>query len=324
MDILKYIGHEFQVYGVQKYVLDDGKGRGMRFLHIKNGLGLEMHISIDRACDIASVTINGKNVSFMAANGFSAPSFYDDKGVGFLKTFSAGFLTTCGLTQAGTPNHFDGKDLPLHGTISHIPAQQVNYSVEEDVIIIDAQIIDETIFAHKLVLHRTLSVSRISNTFSLQDRIVNRGPERVPLMVLYHINLGYPLISEDTQLTIHSSKIESRDAEAEKHKDSWQSIDAPNPHYVEKCYYHYFSSNPIVSVTNLKQKLSLKLEFDHHDLPYLTQWKMFHYRDYVLGLEPGNCFPDGCKLSSELGRLSYIESGDTRTFRFSVHLETME
>ena len=31
MDILKYIGHEFQVYGVQKYVLDDGKGRGMRF-----------------------------------------------------------------------------------------------------------------------------------------------------------------------------------------------------------------------------------------------------------------------------------------------------
>lgn len=321
---LRYIGHAFQVFGVQRYTLEDGKGRGMRFLHIKNGIGLEMHISIDRACDIAGVSINGKNVSYMCSNGFVAPSYYDDKGAGFLKSFSAGFLTTCGLTQVGSPNLFEGKELPLHGTISHIPASAVNYWIDDEKISIEAVIEDETIFSHKLVLHRSIVVSTITNQFSVEDRIENRGEEVVPLQLLYHINLGYPLICEKAELRINSSMIEPRDDVAKSDIKHWSKIEAPAKQYVEKCYYHHFTNHPEVSVYNPSTHVTCKIDFDHKQLPYLTQWKMFKNRDYVLGLEPGNCFPDGCKVSEEKGRLSTLEPSASKSFKFIVHLESSE
>jgi len=47
-----YIGNEFQLYGVEEYILQNGKRQGIKILHVKNGLGLELCISLDRAADI--------------------------------------------------------------------------------------------------------------------------------------------------------------------------------------------------------------------------------------------------------------------------------
>ena len=52
----KYIGHPAQISGVEEVILAKGKGKGMTLLQVRNGLGLELVLSADRAMDIARVT----------------------------------------------------------------------------------------------------------------------------------------------------------------------------------------------------------------------------------------------------------------------------
>ena len=92
----KYIGHPAQISGVEEVILAKGKGKGMTLLQVRNGLGLELVLSADRAMDIARVTFKGDNIGYFSPCGYVAPGFYDNRGNGFLKSFTAGFLTTCG------------------------------------------------------------------------------------------------------------------------------------------------------------------------------------------------------------------------------------
>ena len=98
-----YYGHESQLFGVEEYRLAGGKGDGMRLLQVKNGLGLEFTVSADRCADIARLSLHGQNCGFFSVNGYVDPAYYDDRQAGWLKNFTAGFLTTCGLLAVGSP-----------------------------------------------------------------------------------------------------------------------------------------------------------------------------------------------------------------------------
>ena len=94
----KYIGHESQLYGVEEHRLVGGRGDGMRLLQVKNGKGLEFTVSADRCADISRLSYRGINMGYFSPCGYVAPAYYDDKGVGFLKSFSAASPTTsCSL-----------------------------------------------------------------------------------------------------------------------------------------------------------------------------------------------------------------------------------
>lgn len=117
-----YIGHPSQLSGVEEYRLIGGKGDGMRLLQVRNGLGLEFTVSADRAADITRLTYEGVNYSYISPSGYVAPAYYDQQEFGFLKSFTCGFLTTCGLSNIGVPTEDESGKTGLHGTISHIPA----------------------------------------------------------------------------------------------------------------------------------------------------------------------------------------------------------
>ena len=98
-----YIGHPSQLSGVEEYRLIGGKGDGMRLLQVRNGLGLEFTVSPDRAADITRLSYEGVNYSYISPSGYVAPAYYDQQEFGFLKSFTCGFLTTCGLSNIGVP-----------------------------------------------------------------------------------------------------------------------------------------------------------------------------------------------------------------------------
>jgi hypothetical protein len=57
-----------------------------------------------------------------------------------------------------------------------------------------------------LVLERSV-ISRIGSTkIILQDRVTNIGYINTPVFLLYHCNFGFPLISENTMLSIPADK----------------------------------------------------------------------------------------------------------------------
>lgn len=85
------------------------------------------------------------------------------------------------------------------------------------------------------------------------------------------------------------------------------------------CYYHTLSKG-LISVYNPDIQKELHLSFDLSELPYFTEWKMMGEHEYVLGIEPGNCLPDGRDVMREKGILETLSPGAEKvhhlTFEF--------
>ncbi len=307
-----YLGHESQLYGVEEHRLVGGKGDGMRLLEIRNGSGLALTLSLDRCADISRLSFKGDNFGYFAPCGFVAPSYYDGVGAGFLKSFTAGFLTTCGLRSVGSPCEDEGESLPLHGTVSHIPAESVRYWVDEDAIHVHATMRDAALFAPCLLLERHYFVPLFSNELSITDTVTNVGSTDTPLQMLYHFNVGYPLLDESTVLTIPAEAVTARNEHAQTGIADCLRMEAPQRGYEEMCYYHKMSGIAEVSVTNPKLRRGFTMSYDTAQLPYFTEWKMMGEGDYVLGVEPGNTRPDGRDVMRRLGEMESLSPGESK------------
>ena len=308
-----YIGHESQLYGVEEVRLVGGRGDGMRLLNIKNGKGLELTVSSDRCADISRLSLGGVNFGYFAPCGYVAPTYYDHVGAGFLKSFTAGFLTTCGLCAVGSPCVDDGEETPLHGTISNTPAEIVNYWTDNKYIHVMARIRDAQIFGRQLLLDREYLISLDSNEMTMTDTVTNIGSREVPLQMLYHCNIGYPLLDEDTELSIPSVEVTPRNAHAAEDIQNCLKMEKPQPGYEERCYFHKMQGEAKVIVYNKKLSKGLIMSYDSNVLKYFTEWKMMGVHDYVLGIEPGNTLPDGRDVMRAKGLLEMLAPGERKT-----------
>lgn len=308
-----YIGHESQLYGVEEVRLVGGRGDGMRLLNIKNGKGLELTVSADRCADISRLSLGGVNFGYFAPCGYVAPTYYDHVGAGFLKSFTAGFLTTCGLSAVGSPCVDDGEETPLHGTISNTPAEIVNYWTDDKYIHVMARVRDAQIFGRQMMLDREYLISLDSNEMTMTDTVTNIGAREVPLQMLYHCNIGYPLLDEDTELSIPSVEVTPRNTHAAEDIGNCLKMEKPQPDYEERCYFHKMQGEAKVKVYNKKLSKGLIMSYDSNVLKYFTEWKMMGVHDYVLGIEPGNTLPDGRDVMRAKGLLEMLAPGEKKT-----------
>lgn len=309
----KYIGHPSQLFGVRETRMVGGKADGMRLLEVRNGIGLDFTISLDRCADISYMFYKGNSMAYISPCGMVAPQYYDNKGLGFLKSFTAGFMTTCGLTAVGNPCVDDGEETSLHGNISHTPCEQYSYSVEDDFIKITAIMRDAQIFGKQFLMTREYYCSLKENSITITDTVKNIGCKETPYMIMYHCNMGYPLLSENAQLSISSSEVIPRDEHAAKDIDKWDKIIEPTNDFVEQCYYHRFEGYPMISLKNPDINVEMQMTFDRSTLDCFTEWKMMGEHEYVLGLEPANCNPDGRDVMRERGILKFLKPGESST-----------
>ena len=316
-----YIGHEFQLYGVEEYTLNGGRKEGMKILHVKNGLGLDMTISLDRGGDISSLSLHGKNMSYLTPNGYVSSRYYDDKGSGWIKTFTAGFLTTCGFNNAGSPCSDEDGEYPLHGSVNQIPVDSYSYEVLEDRIVIRTVLLDEYIFNRKLKRVRLITVYLNKNEFEIEDEIENRGDKKTPVLCLYHMNIGYPLLKEDSIVVIDSKKVIARDKHAQEGIKEWNKMEKPTPNYQEMCYYHKMKSNiGRAGIYSPSEDIGVMITYDSTKLKEFTQWKMMGVRDYVLGLEPGNVNADGYVVNKAKNLLTYLSPNEKLNYKLRIQL----
>jgi len=315
-----YIGHASQLCGVEEVRLVGGKGDGMRFFQLRNAAGLEMTISADRCADIPRLIFKGDNMGYFSPCGYVAPAYYDEPEAGFLKSFTAGFLTTCGLTAVGSPCTDEGEALPLHGTIGNTPCERIWWEEDAENLYIHACINDGAPFARKLYMKRTITCAKHTNSFRITDTVENQGDGQTPVMILYHLNMGYPLLSERAVLDIPSVTVKPRNDHAAQDLDTWNKMLPPTSGFEEQCYYHSFDKEGCASIYNPDINKGLRISFDPKNLNYFTQWKMMGCRDYVLGLEPGNCHPDGRDVMRKEGKLQFLQPGEKITFEVNINL----
>lgn len=316
-----YIGHDSQVYGIEEHRLVGGKGDGIRLLEVNNGKGLEMTISPDRNADISRLRFKGINMSYLSPCGYVAPAYYDNLGSNWLNSFTAGFLTTCGLQAVGSSCVDEGEVLPLHGSLANQPVEQIYWIEEDGWLKVRSLTVDETLFGRKLRLYREIAVSLEYNEFVITDTVGNTGDRVEPVEILYHMNMGYPLLDEDSIVNIPAASVAARDAHAEEDIANWMHMEKPAVGYQERCYYHKFADEKgYASIFQPKLNMGLEISFDTSELDGFVEWKMMGVRDYVLGLECGNCYPDGRDVMRKTGMLKFLQPGEQKKYRVKIHM----
>lgn len=327
-DEMQYVGNIDQLFKVREVNLVEGRSKGVRLIEVDNGSGLYFEVNVDRGFDIPVLKYNGINCGYRSQCGDAAPSFFDDKGLGFLKNFTVGFLTTCGLKSIGIPSSFEGKNYGLHGNISNTPSEHYYYKIEDDekgpFVELNSTLYDSGIFEDKLRLDRKIKCYYKENKIIIDDIVTNEGYSKAIHNILYHMNFGYPLLSKDSKMYIESEKITPRTKRAEDLLDLYNVIEEASCEYEEACYYHSLKRNKkgeaITGVYNPKLNMGVAIKIDCSTLEHLVEWKLMKKKDYVLGLEPTSNLIDGLPDLKEKGLLKYLEAGKKVKYHIEVEI----
>jgi hypothetical protein len=327
-ELLQYIGNTAQIGGSRHYVLSDGRGSNMRGIDVNTGAGLEYTILPDRGMDISLARYKGNNLVFITPNGETHPAFFEPENIGWLRTFTGGLLTTCGLTYLGPPVKDGDEDLGLHGRYSTIPARLVadlsQWIDDEYHIRLRGTTEEGHIFGTKMRLEREITSVIGKNTIRINDTITNFGYKKSPFTILYHINLGYPLLSEDAKLIIDPLETKAATEVAASAIGEFREFTKPQPDFFEHVYYHKLKAEKNgdtgVRLENKKIGISFGINFNIKQLPLLTQWKMMGQGDYVLGLEPCNVPTRNRVVLREQNLLQYLAPGESVTNNIEIVL----
>ena len=320
---LRRVGALAQVARLDSFAETDGPARGARRLRVVNGGGLEFEVHPDRAMDIGAATYDGIPLAWLSSAGIGAPSFYEPEGRGWLRTFGGGLLTTCGLDSFGPPSDDEDGVVGMHGRIGAIPASLTVAEATSERITVSGTVRQTAVFAENLLLSRRITSEVGSSSFTVEDTVSNEGASASPHMVLYHVNLGWPLLDDGAVVDIPHAAVRPRDADAEEGFGHQYDIGAPVRGFREQVYIHEADADRYASVTNKQRGLRFTLRFSE-SLPAVFEWKMTATQHYVLGLEPANTPEIGGRAAARAaGLLPSLEPGESVSYRLSFEMERL-
>jgi hypothetical protein len=331
-ELLKRVGDISQLGGIRLSEMTDGQARGVRVAELKNACGIDMRILIDRGMDISDLRFKGIPLAWKSSVKETSPMYYDKEGLEWLRTFYGGLLVTCGLTYAGAPCSDDGEELGLHGRIANIAAENINienrWEGNNYVLSIKGTVRQSKIFFENLELKREITVPMDKAKITIHDSIENLSPRTTPLMIIYHMNFGFPLLDSSSYLMGAFDKPFPITAEAEKNISEFSKFPGPVKDFSEHVFCHDIPSDNdgysnialLNEGFNSGDGLGVLLKYKKDTLPYLNEWKQAGYGEYVLGLEPANCRTYGRKISREKGELEFIEPGEIKDYLVELNI----
>jgi len=325
-ELLERVGSVAQLGGTRHYSLSEGRAAGVRAVDFDTGAGFRFTMLPDRGLDISLASYKGTRLVYLTANGEVHPSYYEPQGLGWLRTFFAGLLTTCGLTYLGAPCNHDGVELGLHGRYSNSPACRVcdlsGWEGDEYFLKLRGVVEESVLFGDKVRLTRTISSQMGSRALVIHDVAENFGYQRSPFAILYHINTGFPLLNDTSKLILSARETAAC--------EDWASVD--NLHRfsrpIERCReenFHHTMAQDSEGFTycamvnpSLCDGLGLCVRFKTDTLPFLNEWKMMGQGDYVVGIEPCNVPCRNRAALAKNGMLAVLEPGETRDMHVTI------
>jgi hypothetical protein len=297
---------------------------GSRIVEAYNGSGLTLSILPDRGLDIWAAHYNGIPLTWISQGSPHAPDF----GQTWLQQFNGGLLTTCGLTHVGPPekDEISGELRDIHGRYSRLRAGHVN--VEElgwlnghyD-LDLSGTVSEGSLFGYQLKLKRNYSMTLGVPAIGWADQIINVGDVPAPLMFLYHINPGFPLVSEGAELHTAHTAVYPRDAAAKVGVKRWSQYDAASAAYPEQVFFHHpLKVEQMAQAFIGHEDFGLRITWNADQMPYFNQWKNTRQGVYVCGIEPSNSIPEGQNAARRNNRLPMLQPGEMVSFYTKIDI----
>ena len=322
-ELAQRVGDLIQVAGVERFTYEEGVQSGVKAARVRSGGGLDFTVLFSRGMDIGAASLFGAPFAWVSATGWASPHAFVPEGRGWLQTFHGGLLTGCGLSNAGASNQDGEEALGIHGRLSHIPAESASawtdWEGSEATVFVEGTMREATVFGENLRLKRTISTPVGGTSMTITDTITNEGFQTSPLMLLYHLNFGWPLVDEGTVIRFPEGTTSTpRDAAAEAGHATANTLTAPVSDYAEQCFFHDIPTEGVTIEMVNPSGFGVRIAYKKSEFPHLTVWKMMGEGEYVCGIEPANCKVLGRAAEREAGRLQSIEPGETRRFSVTI------
>ncbi|AXE20278.1 DUF4432 domain-containing protein [Runella rosea] len=327
-----------QLGGIETSIIDNGLGRGTRIAWINTGTGLRYKVVIDRAMDIADAFYNQHSLAWLSHAGVMPPQPFSGKGIDWIRTFGGGLITTCGLSHVGGPESDEYGERGLHGLVSNIPAE-IESIIQPDPVAGKMEmsitgIIKQTqVFGPILELRRTISGILGEAKIRIHDEVINRANTTTPHMMLYHCNLGWPLVDEGAEI-VWEGAWQSRDGnpnnpifrEGNDFKTCPAPLEAHNGGGEEAAFIDIDADAEgrcHCGIRNAALGIELAIRFQKSQLPWMTNWQHWGKGEYVTGIEPGTHPPIGQAKARAQNTLIQLAPGERLTYDLEIEVLTL-
>lgn len=327
-ELRRHVGDLSQLVSTRAATRSDGSEDGVRIIDARASGGLSATILADRGLDLGDVWAAGHQVSWLSTTGAVHPAFYDE--ANWLRSFHGGLLTTCGLQNVGLPSEEAGTTYGLHGRISNTAARNVSHRViEQDgrwVAEIKGELRETDVFGADLLLRRRITLPMGEPLVVVEDEVENLGFSPAAVLLLYHVNLGYPIVAEGARLITPRADITPRDEVARAAMEERTRFPPPRDGFVEQVYRHELRDRdaPRVSASIVNPGfaptggIGVSVSWDPRQLPRMWQWRMLGPGMYLTGLEPANCGLAGRAAERAAGTIEELEPGEVR--KSGIHI----
>jgi hypothetical protein len=329
------ISHPFQVGGIETAILDNGAGRGVRVAWINTGSGLRFKVVLDRGMDIAEAFYNQHGLAWISHHGVKTPPASYQSGLDWLRHWGGGLVTTCGLDHMGSPENDEYGDRGLHGQIGYSQAEiriinQPDPAIGKLDFSLTGVMKQSRVFGTRLELERTISGILGEPVIRIRDKVTNRGNTPAPHMLLYHVNLGWPLVDEGSEI-FWEGEWDSRGGELDDlifHEGgSFKTCPPPLDLHCgtgEACAFIDIQPDKKgwceCGLLNKNIGVRFSLKFRKEQLPWLINWQHWGKGEYVTGLEPGTNPTMGQAPARESGTLLFLEPGESREYDLEINV----
>jgi len=254
---------------LRRMTLADGPEAGLECLALSTGGGLDAWLLAGRSLDIGPLWWRGRQVAWMPPQGFAHAAFRrpeEEGGRGFDRMFG-GALVTCGLSHIRQPAGGE----PLHGRLPYTPARITLARDGDGVLEAEAEMVEARLGGPVLVLRRRIEAAAGGASLRITDEVENAGPSAAPHAILYHVNLGWPLLAPGALVMV----------DGEPFGAPFRPGDAAAQPQVA-CH----AAPGGVARLASPEGMAVTLRFDPVSLPYVQVWHDLRPGVCVLALEP--------------------------------------
>lgn len=251
----------------------------------------------------------------------------EPSGLGWLDGFDE-LVARCGLVSNGAPDFSAGGRLVhgLHGRIANLPAHHLDVTLDEATGTITLTgAVDETRFlVHALRMSTSLTVRADRPRIAWSDTVKNLSDRPAAVQMLYHVNLGPPLLGPGAEVVAAIEELAPRDVAAVPDVPSWNRYAGPRAGKGEQVHFARLVPDARGMATVLlvgpDHRNAATLSWQADTLPCFTLWKNEGglADGYVTGLEPGTNYPNPRSFEESQGRVVPLAPGESVRFDLAI------
>jgi Domain of unknown function (DUF4432) len=339
-ELMRRVGHISQVGGVQLLGSEDGPSRGVRYLEFRTGTGFNFKVAVERGTDVGYAEYKGASLAWIPPTMLPGPWYFEQQDhFGWLRTALGGLNNSCGMVHIGNPETADvsrynfparsTETYGVHDRMAMLPGQLVSYGErwDGDECIIEAvgKVVQAQAYGENLVLTRRYTARLGESRFFMHDEIENAGFLPAEHMLLYHINVGFPIVDEGSELVAPVSKPPAiPDGLPASDPNEYSRFVGPQKDWQLQGFELDMNadSDGRVPVAVVNPRLGdggqgLYVIYNQKQMPVYLEWRMMGEGQYAVGIEPcTNTF--GRDIARRAGQLITLQPGDRRVYDIEI------